>query len=98
MPDQIQLLLPNNHPLAKKEGAVSIHEFFNETFLLRPVGSNTRECVERLFERERFKPKKICEFDTNEAVKLAILNGYGVGFLSSSVCRIETTNGLIYLA
>ncbi len=96
MKDQIQLLVGKNHTVAKKTEVNSIHDFENETFILRPNGSNTRECVEKLFEKENFIPIRIQEFDTNEAVKLAIAEGYGVGFLSGSVCRIEMANEILH--
>lgn len=61
---------------------------------MRPSGSNTREVVENLFEKEHFTPKNMKEFATNEAVKLAIAKGYGIGF-SVAQC-LQARNGYWY--
>lgn len=73
----------------------NLHQLSNETFLLRRQGSNTRENTDYLFTIYSFKPCKVIEFDTNEAIKQAIIKGKGVGFLSEHVIKNEVDFDLV---
>ncbi|PLR84905.1 hypothetical protein CVD25_13530 [Bacillus canaveralius] len=66
-----------------------LKQLSNETFLLRRQGSNTRENTDSFFKEHNFSPNRIIEFDTNEAIKQAIIKGYGIGFLSKHVTKYE---------
>lgn len=72
-----------------------LKQLSNSTFLLRRQGSNTRENVERFFKEENFKPERVIEFDTNEAIKQGIIKGYGIGFLSEHVTKYELKFNLL---
>ncbi|MGM0904429.1 MAG: LysR substrate-binding domain-containing protein [Bacillota bacterium] len=71
-------------------------EFKNETLILREKGSHTRECVEEQLNIKNSSTKKLFELSTNEAIKQAILNNYGIGFLSSTTVRIELKHSLLF--
>ncbi|WP_372459119.1 LysR substrate-binding domain-containing protein [Alkalihalobacillus deserti] len=71
-------------------------ELKNETLILREQGSHTRECVEEQLNIINSFPKKLFELSTNEAIKQAILNNYGIGFLSSTTVRIELKHKLLF--
>ncbi|HJV17385.1 MAG TPA: LysR family transcriptional regulator, partial [Bacillales bacterium] len=73
----------------------NLHQLVEKTFLLRREGSNTRENTERLFKTHQFKPKRIIEFDTNEAIKNAIMKGYGIGFISELAIKNELDLNLV---
>ncbi len=73
----------------------SITELKNETLLLRESGSHTRECIEQQSNILDFSPN-IFELNTNEAIKQAILNNSGIGFLSSTTVRVELKHNLLY--
>jgi len=72
-----------------------LHELKEERFFLREKGSNTRECVDALFQKSKFSPKEMLEFETNEAIKLSIIKGFGIGFLSRSTVQLELEQGLL---
>lgn len=73
----------------------SLLDLSNEVFLLREPGSSTRECIDSLMEKYHFKPKKIIELGTNEAIKHSILKGYGIGFLSKVTAQLEIDHKLL---
>jgi DNA-binding transcriptional LysR family regulator len=74
----------------------SISDLKDETLLLREIGSHTRECVDKQFSKNAFEPNHIYELATNEGIKQAILNNYGVGFLSSTTVLTELKHNLLY--
>ncbi|MGG5251999.1 LysR family transcriptional regulator [Neobacillus sp. SM06] len=77
------------------EEITTIHQLKDETFFLRKAGSNTREKIDTFFQTHQFKPKKQIEFDTNEAIKQAIIKHQGIGFLSEQVIANERKLGLV---
>lgn len=83
----------------QKEKYIDMHtitELKKETILLRESGSHTRECVEEQFHKFHFVPSIAFELTTNEAIKQAILNDSGIGFLSSTTVRIELKHHLLF--
>ncbi|WP_174732205.1 LysR family transcriptional regulator [Mesobacillus harenae] len=68
----------------------------NQTFFMREEGSHTRECVESFLSEEDRSLHTFYELGTNEAIKQAILNKHGIGFLSSLVVRTEVKHHLMY--
>ncbi|WNF36225.1 LysR substrate-binding domain-containing protein [Bacillaceae bacterium IKA-2] len=92
--DEITLLTsPNNYQSISH--AETLADLSNEVFLLREHGSNTRECIDLLMAKHHFKPKKIIELGTNEAIKHSILKGYGIGFLSRFTAQLEIDHKLL---
>lgn len=92
--DDITLLSsPSNYQSISH--AETLSDLSNEVFLLREQGSNTRECIDLLMEKHHFKPKKIIELGTNEAIKHSILKNYGIGFLSSFTAQLEIDHKLL---
>ncbi|MCT8139130.1 hypothetical protein H1D32_16320 [Anaerobacillus sp. CMMVII] len=80
----------------KYKEITSITQLENETLLFREHGSHTRECVEEYFNKIQFTPSNIFELSTNEAIKQAILNNNGIGYLSSTTVRIELKHNLLF--
>lgn len=76
-------------------GISTLQQLREETIFLRKTGSNTRETIDTLFNLHSFKPKNVIEFDTNEAIKHAILNGRGIGFLPEHVVTSELQLGMV---
>jgi DNA-binding transcriptional LysR family regulator len=92
-----QMILPNpmvvfaraDHPLAQ-EKEISFARLAQEPFLMREPGSGTRLAAEAVFERHRLKPRVKMELSTNEAIKQAILAGFGVSILSRYTLGLDT--------
>jgi DNA-binding transcriptional LysR family regulator len=93
--DELLLVVDKHHPLCNAEN-LSLTDLSNENFFLRPQGSHTREFVDHLFASQKFSPQNIFEFDTNEAIKQAIMKGLGIGFLSAFTVRTEIEHKLLF--
>ncbi|GAM12225.1 LysR family transcriptional regulator [Mesobacillus selenatarsenatis] len=78
---------------ARMDGISSIHQLKNQAFFLRKKGSNTREHIDQLFELNEFRPTKVFEFDTNEAILQSIKKSRGIGFLPQHVLHDELESG-----
>jgi DNA-binding transcriptional LysR family regulator len=90
-----EILLITNKDFPDDPGVTSLQKLQNETFFLRKKGSNTREYIDHLFDIFQFKPIKIIEFDSSEAIKQAVVNGKGIGFISEQIVKNELNLGLI---
>lgn len=92
-----QMILPNpmvvfaraDHPLAQ-EKKISFARLAQEPFLMREPGSGTRLAAEAMFDRHQLKPRVKMELSTNEAIKQAILAGFGVSILSRYTLGLDT--------
>ena len=92
-----QKILPNpmvvfaraDHPLAQ-EKKISFARLAQEPFLMREPGSGTRLAAEAIFDRHHLKPRVTMELSTNEAIKQAILTGFGVSILSRYSFGLDT--------
>lgn len=69
------------HPLAGQRN-IPIARLAEEPFLMREVGSGTRQMVEQVFSAHGIKPNERMELGSNEAIKQAILGKLGISVLS----------------
>jgi DNA-binding transcriptional LysR family regulator len=91
-----QAILPNpmvvfaraDHPLAQ-EKQIPFARLAQEPFLMREPGSGTRLAAEAMFHRHQLKPRVNMELSTDEAIKQAILAGFGVSILSRYTLGID---------
>jgi DNA-binding transcriptional LysR family regulator len=79
--NNLVVIAPANHPLAKKK-RIPLERLAGEPFLLREPGSGTRMATERQFAESGLKPKMRMELGSNEAIKQAVIGGLGVSVLS----------------
>jgi DNA-binding transcriptional LysR family regulator len=81
--DEILLVLPPKHPLAKS--AVTLDQLRAEPLLLREPGSGSRLCVEQALDQAGLTLAALnvaAEVSSNEAIKEMVQRGAGVAFLS----------------
>jgi DNA-binding transcriptional LysR family regulator len=79
--NDLVVIAPANHPLAKKK-IIPLERLAEEPFLLREPGSGTRMATERLFGETGLKIRMRMELGSNEAIKQAVIGGLGVSVLS----------------
>ncbi|MGL4553983.1 MAG: LysR substrate-binding domain-containing protein [Gemmataceae bacterium] len=82
--DEILLVLPPKHPLAKLP-AVTLDQLRAEPLLLREPGSGSRRCVEQALELAGVSLadfRVAGEVSSNEAIKEMVQKGAGLAFLS----------------
>jgi DNA-binding transcriptional LysR family regulator len=80
--DELVLITPARHPLAKKKEA-TMEDVARYPVLLPPAG-RTRDAIEQLFHQRRLKPQVAMELDSSELLKRFVAAGVGLGFLARS--------------
>lgn len=75
------VVAPKNHILSNKK-KISLKELQSFPFILREVGSNTRNVVQELFDDHKLEIRVRLELGSNEAIKQAIIGGLGLSVLS----------------
>ena len=92
--EELVLIVPPDHPLAYKEG-VSLEDLSGQSFILREMGSATRELVEESVRRKGVSMKVVMDLASNEAIKKAVEDGLGISIISKYVVKKEVEQGLL---
>jgi DNA-binding transcriptional LysR family regulator len=92
--DELVAIAPAGHQILDNL-PVTLDRLCSEDFVLRELGSGTREVVERtLAEHGGFVLRAVMSLGDIEAVKRAVLNGIGLGFVSThsitQECEMKT--------
>lgn len=96
--DEMVLVVSPDHYLAKK-GVVTVEDIVDELWVLREVGSGTREFIDREFKRIGFLPRNIMELGSSQTIKSAVESGLGISILSNwAVEREVELNYLVPLS
>jgi DNA-binding transcriptional LysR family regulator len=96
--DRLVLVVSQNHPWRRKK-FVTLPELSKEPFVIREKGSGTRD----LFESQLAKSKavsldqfRVCgELGSSEAIKEAVIAGWGVSVISIHAVSRELSQGLL---
>ncbi len=75
------VVAPMDHPLVGKK-AIALQDLAHEPFIMRELGSGTREAAEKLFSTAGVQMEVKLDLGSNEAIKQAILGGLGLSVLS----------------
>lgn len=94
--DMLSITVASNHPFVTKREIAPL-ELGQETWIVREVGSGTREMQERGFEQMGFSPKKMMTFGSTQVIKESIEAGLGISILSHSAIRKELELGKLKL-
>lgn len=95
--DELILIVPGGHPLAK-EAFVDFDTLKKVPFILREPGSGTRMTTEHAFKEKGIEVSKmniVAELGSTEAVRQAVIGGMGVSILSKRAVEIEVNAGLV---
>jgi DNA-binding transcriptional LysR family regulator len=86
------IIAPPDHPL---RGRISIPltALADETFIMREVGSGTRNSVERFLEERGVRLTVSMEMNTNGAIKQGVEEGLGLGIVSIHTLERELESG-----
>lgn len=84
-------LARHDHPLAGERG-IAFARLAAEPFLMREPGSGTRSMVLRLFARYGAAPNVRMALNGDEAIREAIVAGYGVSILPRHTFALEPAN------
>lgn len=75
------IIAPAGHPLSGKK-SIALKELSNETFIMREIGSGTRNSVERFLAERGVHLTVSMEMNTNGAIKQGVEEGLGLGIVS----------------
>ena len=94
--DKMYIGCSASHRFAR-QNLVTTSELIDETWIIREVGSGTREATEKMFSALEFRPKDIMEFGSTQIIKESVEAGLGISLLSHWVVRKEVSAGSIVL-
>ncbi len=86
------VLAPSSHRLAGRKN-IPIQELNGEAFIMREVGSGTRQAIERLFAQHGIGIQVRLELGSSEAIKQAIAGGLGISVMSRHCLALDGDSG-----
>jgi DNA-binding transcriptional LysR family regulator len=86
------IIAPPGHPLAGQKN-IGLREFTHETFIMREIGSGTRNSVERFLAERGVHLTVSMEMNTNGAIKQGVEEGLGLGIVSIHTLERELEGG-----
>lgn len=92
--DQLQLVVGRGHPWWKRE-EVDLEELASTPLIVREAGSGSGRAVDLALQQAGLDPARlriVAHLGSNEAVKQAVINGFGAAFLSSLSIRRELSH------
>ncbi len=92
MEDEIILVVPNQHPLARLPIVTSDH-LQDQVWILREGGSGTRAFSDKLIKDRGIHVRKSYILGSGQAVKQAVIAGLGIALVSSWIVRKELKAG-----
>lgn len=78
----------SDHPLANKKN-ITIEELAKQRFLIREIGSGTRNAFDQLLQEHGLKIEPYMELGSSEALKQAVMAGLGIAVLSLHSVQLE---------
>ncbi|MDQ6772185.1 MAG: LysR family transcriptional regulator [Candidatus Dormibacteraeota bacterium] len=94
MDDELVMVVPAGHRLDGRAG-LTLRDFESEPFLMREVGSGTREEVEKAVAAAGVRLSVAMELGSNGAIKHAVEAGLGVAVLSRHAITMEARAGSV---
>jgi LysR family transcriptional regulator, transcriptional activator of the cysJI operon len=92
--DEPVLIVNSEHPLSRRRNC-TLEDLVNETLILKPNKSATRNFLEGEFKKYGFKSPNYMEIGNLEAIKQCVIHGLGVSIVSSFAIKQEIKTGLL---
>jgi len=97
--DELTLIVPKSHPLAKKEKkTINKDDLYHLNFITLSSNSTTRKFIDNILVQNKIETTQfntIMQLNSIEAIKTAVSLGLGVAFVSSSAIEKEIKLGII---
>jgi DNA-binding transcriptional LysR family regulator len=90
------VVAPVNHELTKKL-TISLNRLSHYPFLLREVGSGTRQCIDEFCKLHHLKLKTKMTIESNAAIKYSVAADLGLAILSSHTLNDMQDSNLVVL-
>ncbi|MGO4183135.1 LysR family transcriptional regulator [Paenibacillus sp. MCAF9] len=96
--EEICLAVPPQHPLALREGSISISELDNEPFIGLKRGQGFRQITVELCEQSGFTPQIVFESSNMETIQSLVAGGMGIAFVPQMLTRVKGSDFMpVYL-
>ncbi|NIK77663.1 DNA-binding transcriptional LysR family regulator [Paenibacillus castaneae] len=89
MEEEICLAVPNQHPLASREGSIDLPELQEEPFIVLKRGQGFRQITVDLCEQSGFSPRIVFESSNIETVQSLVAAGMGIALVPQMLTRAE---------
>jgi len=93
--DEVQVVVPKNHPLARNK-SVTLEEFAHHPLILPKTG-HTRVLIDRLLRAQRHNLQISMELASVETIKKFVGAGLGISLVSRTYVQPEVAAGLLKL-
>lgn len=90
--DRLVVIAAPTHGLSKRR-IVKASDLDGERFIMREMGSGTREVVEARFEQVGIRPEVVYELGSTAAIKYAVSEGLGMAVVSRAAILSELNRG-----
>ncbi|GGJ88922.1 LysR family transcriptional regulator [Lentibacillus kapialis] len=95
--DSMVVVASPKHPLVNRHNEITTEDLEEQTWILREVGSGTREAAEKMFQRFGISPANIMNIGSTQPIKEAVEAGLGISLLSQWAIQKELRNGDIQM-
>lgn len=96
--EEICLAVPQQHPLALREGSISISELDKEPFIGLKRGQGFRQITVELCEQSGFTPQIVFESSNMETIQSLVAGGMGIAFVPQMLTRVKGSDFMpVYL-
>ena len=98
--DELALILPSFHPLAKVE-TIQKEDLYKLSFISLDSQSTIRKVIDKVLTRYEIDPKRLkieMELNSIEAIKNAVQSGLGAAFVSTTAIEKELSMGALHRA
>ncbi|GAC1405447.1 MAG: selenium metabolism-associated LysR family transcriptional regulator [Candidatus Velthaea sp.] len=93
--DELVLIVPPAHALARQDGGVTAKDLENEPFIFREEGSGTRTQVERTLRSAGVIPVVVLTLPSGEGIVRAVELGIGIAVVSRLVADLPVRAGRV---
>lgn len=86
--DELVVIASPDHPLAQRP-SLTVRDLHMASFIIREVGSGTRETMEQAFARHGIAIRAVMELGSTEAIKQAVAAQLGISVVSRFTVQLE---------
>lgn len=91
--DRMVVVACADHVLTHQNKSITMTDLIEETWILRELGSGTREAVENVFNQFSMSPQAIMHFSSTQPIKAMVEAGMGISLLSEWAIQKELRYG-----
>ncbi|MBD8015598.1 LysR family transcriptional regulator [Planococcus wigleyi] len=91
--DRMFVVAAADHPLLQRTKPIKVKELIEETWILRELGSGTREASEAVFKKFSILPPSLMHFSSTQPIKAMVEAGMGISLVSEWAIQKELRYG-----